>query len=454
MASTTIELLKNPLILATFQRLSISLLIGFTKPTSILRPILFLIILAWNLHVLPYYSDFIPRTAWVAYVAGETLTGCMRYAEQVLVQRWSFESYGFFQLKSRGKLQDVKASDGYASVQDSFGNRLRFGTWVCFSDRYIASSHQAAHTPPYSTSDPTYCPSRSLFIIRRVCLIILSYMILDAVAQGNQPDMNPILYGADKVPLLHRLWTGQATAEEIIIRIGTTLTFGFVAVWGIQMPLLACQVLVVALGLSRPELERPILGSIWDAYTLRGFWGSFWHQLLRRKLTTLSDYIMFEVLLLPRPVQTTKGRPELGYKASSLPRVLTKYTHLLVAFLISAGYHWVLDVATGLSWAESGAPQVFLLMAVGIMLEDTAQWIWFDVLNNDTNVEGKGLKKQRQHSRSQARSWKTMTIGYLWVVVWLSFVVPHLIYPTLRRNTGDEKDEILPFSAIRYFKGL
>ena len=99
MALQPAPLLFSPYVLAIFQRFTITFLIGFTHPESILRPAIFLIVLAWNFYLLSHFGDYITNTTWKAYLGGETLTGLMRYAEQVLVQRWSFESYDFFQLK-------------------------------------------------------------------------------------------------------------------------------------------------------------------------------------------------------------------------------------------------------------------------------------------------------------------------------------------------------------------
>ena len=326
-------LLLSPYVLSIFQRLTIIFLIGFTHPSSILRPAIFPIVLAWNIYLVSHYGDYITNTSWRAYFGGECLVGVLRYAEQVLVQRWSFQSYDFFQFKGSKDKHNPKVKNevitlSSASVSDSFWNRFRFGVWVCFSDRYVATPYQAPHTPHYSDKDPTYCPSRLLFILRRIAIAAFSYMLLDSVQYSNQPELNPILYADDKIPLLSRLWTGKATAEEVLLRTGTILGFGFIAYWGFQMPLLVCQIIVVALGLSRPELERPLFGSLADAYTLRGFWGSFWHQLLRRRFTTLSNYITYQVLQLPRPTSTSVSDPASSQAQSRAMRVLTRYTHL------------------------------------------------------------------------------------------------------------------------------
>ena len=449
--------LLSPYFLAIFQRTTITFLVGFTHPTSILRLAIFFIVLTWHFYLLSHYGDYITNTSWKAYLGGETLTGLLRYAEQVLVQRWSFESYDFFQfkgskIKHKPKAKNDVCTPSSTSALDTFWNRLRFGAWVCFSDRYVASPHQAANTPRYSDEDPTYCPSRLSFILRRIGIAVFSYMLLDSVQHSNKPELNPILYGDDKISLLSRLWTRQATTEEVLLRIGTILGFGFVAYWGFQMPLLVCQIFVVALGLSRPVLERPLFGNLGDAYTLRGFWGSFWHQLLRRRFTTLSNYVTYEVLRLPLPTSSSRSSTIPPQAQSGVTKILTRYVHLFVCFVISGGYHWALDVATGLSWGESGAPRVFLLMAIGIVLEDVTQWVWFDLLIASKDVETlePGTRQGRTYQRN--RTWKTMTVGYLWVVIWLSLVVPYLIYPVLSRNRGEEKDKVVPFSVIGYLK--
>ncbi|KAL8822488.1 MAG: hypothetical protein Q9191_006780 [Dirinaria sp. TL-2023a] len=226
--------------------------------------------------------------------------------------------------------------------------------------------------------------------------------------------------------------------ENLSVRITTRLGVWFGAYWTIQGYYCYWSFLGVLLGLSRPQLERPIFGSvIEEAYTLRGFWGKGWHQVMRRRLVAGADWLTYEALRLPR-LGTGAGSGEVS-RFSGFVRLLTKYTHLTIVFWISGIFHGTIEVAQGLEWRESGATSFFLLMAVGIMIEDAVHWVW-SLTDEDKTVRKKG------------KLW-TKAVGYLWVVFWFSVATPYYAYPGLRRNKGEDKDKIVPFSVVGYLVG-
>ena len=180
------------------------------------------------------------------------------------------------------------------------------------------------------------------------------------------------------------------------------------------------------------ELERPIFGSFTEAHTVRGFWGRFWHQLLRCRLVAVADWVTYDVLRMPR--SSNRG-------GVNVVRIVARYTHILCCFLVSGVFHHVIDVAQGLRWWESGATQFFVLMAVGIMCEDAVQWVWFDLLQGEASVQGRKRKGTR---------W-TICIGYMWVAAWFSVATPWYGYPTLSRDEGGSRDKVLPFSVVDVF---
>ena len=76
------------------------------------------------------------------------------------------------------------------------------------------------------------------------------------------------------------------------------------------------------------------------------------------------------------------------------------------------------------------------MMAVGVMIEDVAQWAFYDWLM------GGGVRGQ---------SW-AKALGFLWVLLFFAYATPFWAYPHLRKNTGGVKNEILPLSVIANFK--
>lgn len=49
--------------------------------------------------------------------------------------------------------------------------------------------------------------------------------------------------------------------------------------------------------------------------------------------------------------------------------------------------------------------------------------------------------------------WWTKAVGWIWVVAFLGWSTPALMYPGARLNTGQGKDVLLPFSIVQAFRG-
>lgn len=72
------------------------------------------------------------------------------------------------------------------------------------------------------------------------------------------------------------------------------------------------------------------------------------------------------------------------------------------------------------------------MQAIGIMMEDTVQAIyrWYY-----------GQKR----SAASPRGWKCV-LGFVWLLLWLTWTTPVWIYPTAQRSSGQP---ILPISLLR-----
>ena len=486
---------SNPLILFFFQQTTIALLAGFTHPSSFLRVLFFPILIAWNVYVLPHYKDHLPTTVIIVVLGFGNLGQILSYWDQLLLKRWNIDNFEAAENKTRNSF-DKQQHSSTSSISPSLWRRLCFGTWLAFSTRYIGTAHCTSNTPPYSTRNPSYIPTRTAFLARKLLIFIACYLIVDILTQGNQPARNPILYADTKIPLFTRLFStnnndpnNTITVEELFVRVITTLAFWASSYFMLQVMFGSPQLLTVALHLSCPEQERPLLGSVGEAYTLRGFWGSFWHQMLRCRLTAVADWVTYDVLKLPRSEPgrasgsderasrsgggwVSPSRRRLSrltsqtciswQRAPTVPyeRLVARYTHLMCAFCLSGLLHHLIDVAQGHQWTDSGAAQCFVLMGVGIMAEDAAQWVWFDGLwgrgkgreeMNGGHEDGKSLNGGGvEKSPKRPSTWATRLVGYLWVATWLSVATPWYIYPSMSRNTGGPRDQILPFSVVGY----
>ena len=276
----------NPFPLILLERPVLALLIAFTPSSSRLRIPVILALILYIIHVFPHFSSYIPRSAWVAFIGGETFTVSTEYVERLLLTQWDAEVRGpRTDVRLQRKLKEdedgsrngltIKGKnrqrDGDKGTTD-WWDRLKFGIWVASSQRYIGSPYQARNVPPYSSSIPSYIPTRRRFLLKKAGIIAICYVLVDTMMQANNnPDMNPVLYANSKIPLLGR-WN-EVTAEEIGIRVATSMGFYVGLYLIIELYSSTLSFLSVLSGLDQPAYNRPTFGSFSHAYTLRGFWG-------------------------------------------------------------------------------------------------------------------------------------------------------------------------------------
>lgn len=116
-----------------------------------------------------------------------------------------------------------------------------------------------------------------------------------------------------------------------------------------------------------------------------------------------------------------------------LPRrsLISRYTRLLLAFIISGLIHYRGDQLMGVSDAESGAMLFFTLHAAGIMAEDAVGPLLSKILP------------------SPRKSRFSRTLGYLWVCAFFVWTTPVYMYPSNR--LGLKASALLP---VRVFGPL
>ena len=140
----------------------------------------------------------------------------------------------------------------------------------------------------------------------------------------------------------------------------------------------------------------------------------FWHQMYRQTFGGPARYLINDVLHLSRGTLTAR------------------YAQILATFFISGLLHLSTDVAIGIAWSESGAMRFFCTQAVGILVEDGVQALY-------QRVDPKA-------NRSSPRQKLAKAIGHVWLVCFLAWSTPVWAYPAMRRNHGEPKDQVLPFS--------
>ncbi|KAI9875333.1 MAG: hypothetical protein M1830_008604 [Pleopsidium flavum] len=418
------SILLHPVALVFYQLTIIAVFVGFTTPSSIIRYAALppLVACAWV--VILTCLEKLQNIVWAGILANYSACLVLQYFEKVLLRRWSFEDFGAISKATRSydaekrKIPSSKARDGLS--KDRAGGileRLYFGYFIATSYRNPGTPYQVKNVPLFSDRDPSYVPSRAEFLRQKVMIFVLCYLVLDLATLGTQPETHPVRYSPRKVPFLTRL--GEVSREEFIVRGSTTFGFWFSLYCSLQIYTNIIPFIIVASGLGEVRSWRPSFGPLREAYTLRHLWGVFWHQFNRQRLSEPSSFATTKVLNLSK---TT---------------MLGRYTHLILAFLLSGFMHALTDVAEDYGWQASGSIRYFVTQAVGILLEDCVQAIY---------RSARGMAKEQQ-----PELWAKL-VGYLWVLLFQFWSTPAWIYPALIMNKGEKKDMIVPYSFFTHVK--
>ena len=144
---------------------------------------------------------------------------------------------------------------------------------ITYNFRGVGTRWQVKNVPRF----PSYfasqsSPSRGLFLIRQTAILLWQYLlidVLDAMRKQQSPEEVMHLYAPGAELLFF-----DATAEQRGSRIAVSLmTWYIVARLIIDSVYRLLSVVFVGSGVSSPQDWPPFFGSMWDAYTLRNYWG-------------------------------------------------------------------------------------------------------------------------------------------------------------------------------------
>ncbi|KAJ5128592.1 hypothetical protein N7448_002309 [Penicillium atrosanguineum] len=307
-------------------------------------------------------------------------------------------------------------SDVPAEVDQGLVDRLYYATSLFTQPRGVNTAWQVKNCP----SQPQYyqrrgwiIPPRDRFLIRQIAIAVWQYLALDvfatlalqqALEQKKHETLPPTVQ-----------W--DLSVEQWIERIISNLVAGFVVSRIlIDFHHRAFSIIIVGLRLDSPSNCPPLFGKAANAYTLRGFWGKFWHQLLRQPLTSVSKFITRDLLGLPSQTSAEK------------------YMNIFTIFFFSGALHVVLDTVQGIPADESGAMLFFSLAPLGLLIEDGIRTLWRAFVDlsygNQTNKKG------------TLPMWQK-TLGFLWTMVWLGVTSTCYLYPQMLRP---QNQALVPYS--------
>ncbi|GFG23257.1 hypothetical protein IFM61606_03134 [Aspergillus udagawae] len=261
--------------------------------------------------------------------------------------------------------------------------------------------------PKYLAQQPKAQISRSTFLIRQAAILAWLYLFLNCtsyLAARDSSLLSKPVYGLDYL---------RVSKEEWRIRIMTSLIFWFAFLRAaVDIDYRTASILCVGTGLDTPEEWPPLFGRAREAYTLRNFWGTYWHQVFRWPLTAISNYLARDLLALPRP------------------SLLERYTNIFFVFLLSGVMHVMSDLFMGIPLSQSTSLVFFCSMPLGIMFEDAVQAAWSRLTDSDRpgrpTVDSDGCAVPCWHK----------LVGFIWVCSWLSLTTPVWLYPGQTSTTG------------------
>ncbi|KAJ5372302.1 hypothetical protein N7517_004308, partial [Penicillium concentricum] len=308
------------------------------------------------------------------------------------------------------------------SIQD-FGSSLVAGFRLLAQTRAVNTDRQVKNVP----SHPKYylrrgmqVPTRARFLLRQLAIIIWQCLVLDVVQTVSlhkareralqEPASLEIEWIVPKAQWAERIAT-HLSIWFVVNRLITDLAYRVLSIF------------FVGIGLDYPADWPPAFGSMADAFTLRNFWGKFWHQFMRQPFTSIGNFVARDVLNLTRS------------------SILERYTNLFIVFLISAIFHVIVDILQSVPMEKSGSMPFYLTFVLGIMLEDGVQNIWKRVQIPDN------WQDQVKQPSGIVPPWKRAA-GLVWVILWLGVTSTWYFTPMIQSTNDDLR--VIPFSFAKY----
>ena len=242
--------------------------------------------------------------------------------------------------------------------------------------------------------------SRNRFLVTRLVSAIAIYACDKYlnIAINNGPweagDFNP-----ERESVLRRL--GSMATREYIIR--SVFVFNFV--WGAYAMLEFVHrihaFVSVLIGIDEPEDWPPFFGSILETYTMRRFWGKFWHRIVYRCYDAHASIFTKTIL---------------GIKEGS---PLDRKVRNALIFLLSGCAHGLVTWRLGFTCGYLEDVWWFLGCLSAIYIEDA----FFATV---TTIFGKGIWK-----KPAVKTWGRL-MGYCWVGAWFWWTLLKTLLPKIR----------------------
>ncbi|KAF3087274.1 hypothetical protein TWF569_008951 [Orbilia oligospora] len=334
---------------------------------------------------------------------------------------WAGSAYNVFLISSTLlQLEGIDSTDPVISRPvngrpPGYFTRLWRGLSYCVNVRGINTPYQIKNVPAFDSKRPGWVPSRRRFLATSTAWFLVLYLAQDFFYSQEITKEDEVKFlGINRENLFWRHpQDGSITGDEMGYRIAVTSLM-----WSILIPLSVnlqytfLSILAVGTGVSEPKNWPPPFGSPKDSYTLRLFWGKFWHQTLRWHFSKPAQFITHKIFQLP--------------KTGLIQRYVNTYGVFLISGIWHAGQSWLMLHSQGPEIQQAGWNRelfFFTVMATGIMIEDGVQWLF------------RSQKVRNGEEKEGLVVWKR-AIGYIWVWGLLVLVAPFIDYPKFRARSA------------------
>ena len=377
-------------------------------------------IITFSYRLFTTLQNAITNRLWLALLSTAIWIHCLKTIDDMCITGVSFSGYKTAcDNEVNGQQQQQQLKQMTAHPRST--SQLSWGLQMLFNARGIGTPWQINKIPPWYPRQSTVVPTRLREVGRHCRNLLLASLVVDLI--HNRP------------PSPSDIWVFMSPAHEsffpaVKLLSPTQLLFRLLVVLGAWINIY-CLVTVINSLLSLFSLvvvcqdQRscpPVFGLLQDAWTVRRFWGVAWHQTLRRLLTSITEFVVDDVLCVKRFVGPSVSR----------------YVKLVMAFWVSGQLHRAADMCLRVPAKQSNAVRYFVAMAGCIICEDTVQGVWRRVRVGVDDDHG--LKRSKG-------VWKKY-VGYLWVGLVMFWMTPAWTYPAARHIRPD-RDALLPVSFVQ-----
>jgi hypothetical protein len=146
--------------------------------------------------------------------------------------------------------------------------------FLTFNVRGIRTPWQARNVPPFPDFYPkVHAPRRGVFLLRQAAICTWMYVSLDFYKSISSPYLEDEYWKERLFPIGAEHVYLDATPEQWFIRVAYPILFFAVSRIGIDVPQRFLSIVLVGIGIYSPSDFPPLFGSVWDAYSIRKFWG-------------------------------------------------------------------------------------------------------------------------------------------------------------------------------------